>query len=139
MKRKETFWLLRNSLTEFDHYNLPSKDAVLRYFLHLHVTKNKTVQESAREIAKRILEIGNRRKILCIEEHNIIKKVKKIYDSYQDLKRNKSSNCANQVEKRKKILNKLSSHFHVDYSNGGSCGQVDHEKKQDSFCVKTKM
>lgn len=115
VKKKNSLWPIGNCKKKVNEYDisLPSQHDILSHFLCLHLNEKKLINESAREIAVKVLAIRKRKNINCIEEYNISENLKKIYENWLSLKKIKSSTSDYQVRKRVEFIDKLSCRFDV--------------------------
>lgn len=111
------FWLIGQSIADFSQNNLPTKVQVLQRFLHLHIINKNIIQASARIASKEIITIWNKCKLYCIEEQNIVIKIKQLHNLWLNLKKNKFSNLESQRQKRNDFINSISLIFDVGYAD----------------------
>lgn len=117
-KIKKVFWLIGSNGNKVNEgaCSLPTQLDILKHFLALQLNEKKTINDSAREFAEKVIVISEKINSECIEIHNIMKKIKILYTNYSLLKKAKSSTSKCQLEKRDNFLNSLSSCFFINYS-----------------------
>ncbi|KAG0728473.1 hypothetical protein GWK47_032385 [Chionoecetes opilio] len=83
--RKQTeVWLLGHSVPTITGAKLPSRGDVLRQFFYAHKEEKKTVQQSAAEAAKDVLDFWTRARIPTIAETSVRRKITGLFRRVED-------------------------------------------------------
>ncbi|KAG0710737.1 hypothetical protein GWK47_022207 [Chionoecetes opilio] len=90
--RKQTeVWLLDHSVPTITGAKLPSRGDVLRQFFYAHKEEKKTVQQSAAEAAKEVLDFWTRARIPTIAETSVRRKITGLFDEWKILSKSKNN------------------------------------------------
>ena len=117
-------------------YTFPSKDDILRYFLHFHRKNNETLQDIARVIVQKMITIWSKKGIRCVEEHNLINKIKKVHENWLNSKKSSYLNSKHHVKKRENFIDELSCRF--DITQVSSSNTIENEKETESSLLEKK-
>lgn len=110
-------WLVGKPIKKIEGSTLPLIGDVLRRFIYVREEDKKSVQESAKSVAEEILEIWNKTSIPCIEQHNVIKKIKATQLEWQNIKKNKFRVTEIEEKKRHVFVNKWTDLFDIARAN----------------------
>ncbi|KAG0711038.1 hypothetical protein GWK47_021527 [Chionoecetes opilio] len=90
--RKQTeVGLLGHSVPTITGAKLPSRGDVLRQFFYAHKEEKKTVQQSAAEAAKEVLDFWTRARIPTIAETSVRRKITGLFDEWKILSKSKNN------------------------------------------------
>lgn len=84
-------WLLGKSTETLSTARLPTRGDVLRLLLFHHLEKNTDIKPSIRATAEAVLRIWERGRIPTQRIDNTERKIRKLYDEYMLLKKNRKS------------------------------------------------
>ncbi|KAG0699285.1 hypothetical protein GWK47_025831 [Chionoecetes opilio] len=100
--RKQTeVWLLGHSVPNITGSKLPSRGDVLRLFFYAHKEEKKTVQQSAAEAAKEVLDFWTRARIPTIAETSVRRKITGLFEEWKILSKSKNNSAVTPAEKQK--------------------------------------
>lgn len=96
---------------------LPSNKQVLQFFFYNTRYKNKTINESARQVVKEILPFWEKGRIPTPNERTCVAKVIKLYNEWRSVQKHNKSKYASHTQKRAEFIDNLNDLFdiaHVD-------------------------
>ncbi|KAG0728230.1 hypothetical protein GWK47_032935 [Chionoecetes opilio] len=107
--RKQTeVWLLGHSVPTITGAKLPSRGDVLRRFFYAHKEEKKTVQQSAAEAAKEVLDFWTRARIPTIAETSVRRKITGLFDEWKILSKSRNNS---RLPKNRRPSKKVSQTF----------------------------
>ncbi|KAG0724972.1 hypothetical protein GWK47_039494 [Chionoecetes opilio] len=116
--RKQTeVWLLGHSVPTITGAKLPSRGDVLRRFFYAHKEEKKTVQQSAAEAAKEVLDFWTRARIPTITETNVRRKITGLFDVWKILSKSKNNSGVTPAEKQKTFQESLPDLLDIAHSD----------------------
>ncbi|KAG0724183.1 hypothetical protein GWK47_041150 [Chionoecetes opilio] len=89
---------------------LPSRGDVLRRFFYAHKEEKKTVQQSAAEAAKEVLDFWTRARIPTIAETSVRRKITGLFDEWKILSKSKNT-LESRLPKNRRPSKKVSQTF----------------------------
>ncbi|KAG0713118.1 hypothetical protein GWK47_016870 [Chionoecetes opilio] len=105
--RKQTeVWLLGHSVPTITGAKLPSRGDVLRLFFYAHKEERKTVQQSAAEAAKEVLDFWTRARIPTIAETSVRRKITGLFDEWKILSKSKNNSGVHACRKTEDLPRK---------------------------------
>jgi hypothetical protein len=78
-------WLIGQRSCELTGSMLPSKREVMSVFLHFHLTKKKTLRESASLLADSVLSFWFKARIPCRQKRNVIVDLESLFNEWKKL------------------------------------------------------
>ncbi|KAG0715945.1 hypothetical protein GWK47_010783 [Chionoecetes opilio] len=106
--RKQTeVWLLGHSVPTITGAKLSRRGDVLRRFFYAHKEEKKTVQQSAAEAAKEVLDFWTRARIPTIAETSVRRKITGLFDEWKILSKSKNNSGVTPAEKQKTFQESL--------------------------------
>ncbi|KAG0721650.1 hypothetical protein GWK47_046059 [Chionoecetes opilio] len=116
--RKQTeVWLLGHSVPTITGAKLPSRGDVLRRFFYAHKEEKKTVQQSAAEAAKEVLDFRTRARIPIIAETSVRRKITGLFDEWKILSKSKNNSGVTPAEKQKTFQESLPDLLDIAHSD----------------------
>ncbi|KAG0720181.1 hypothetical protein GWK47_048986 [Chionoecetes opilio] len=116
--RKQTeVWLLGHSVPTITGAKLPSRGDVLRRFFYAHKEEKKTVQQSAAEAAKEVLDFWTQARIPTIAETSVRRKITGLFDEWKILSKSKNNSGVTPAEKQKTFQESLPDLLDIAHSD----------------------
>ncbi|KAG0723732.1 hypothetical protein GWK47_042055 [Chionoecetes opilio] len=127
--RKQTeVWLLGHSVPTITGAKLPSRGDVLRRFFYAHKEEKKTVQQSAAEAAKEVLDFWTRARIPTIAETSV-RKITGLFDEWKILSKSKNNSGVTPVEKQKTFQESLPDLLDIAHSDALTLMTIPEDKE----------
>ena len=127
MSKTRGFYLIEETSNEILGAKLPSKEQVLSVFLHHHITKNKSVSESADIVSGEVEAYWQKARLPLQRKDKIKEKVKKLFNQWKFLKKNKGRGGKQKAnEKEFKIA--MKNLFDVAHANAMSLISIKEDK-----------
>lgn len=127
MPKTRGFYLIKETSNEILGAKLPSKEQVLSVFLHHHMTKNKSVSESAAIVTSEVEAYWKKARLPVQRKDKIIEKIKKLFNQWKLLKKNKGRGGKQEAnEKEFKIA--MKNLFDVAHANAMSLISIQEDK-----------
>ncbi|KAG0715885.1 hypothetical protein GWK47_010896 [Chionoecetes opilio] len=128
--RKQTeVWLLGHSVPTITGAKLPSRGDVLRRFFYAHKEEKKTVQQSAAEAAKEVLDFWTRARILTIAETSVRRKITGLFDEWKILSKSKNNSGVTPGEKQKTFQESLPDLLDIAHSDALTLMTIPEDKE----------
>ncbi|KAG0713543.1 hypothetical protein GWK47_016000 [Chionoecetes opilio] len=129
--RKQTeVWLLGHSVpTTITGAKLPSRGDVLRRFFYAHKEEKKTVQQSAAEAAKEVLDFWTRARIPTIAETSARRKITGLFDEWKILSKSKNNSGVTPAEKQKTFQESLPDLLDIAHSDALTLMTIPEDKE----------
>ncbi|KAG0709989.1 hypothetical protein GWK47_023732 [Chionoecetes opilio] len=128
--RKQTeVWLLGHSVPTITGAKLPSRGDVLRRFFYAHKEEKKTVQQSAAEAAKEVLDFWTRARIPTIAETSVRRKITGIFDEWKILSKSKNNSGVTPAEKQKTFQESLPDLLDIAHSDALTLMTIPEDKE----------
>ncbi|KAG0720192.1 hypothetical protein GWK47_048968 [Chionoecetes opilio] len=128
--RKQTeVWLLGHSVPTITGAKLPSRGDVLRRFFYAHKEEKKTVQQSAAEAAKEVLDFWTRARIPTIAETSVRRKITGLFDEWKILSKSKNNSGVTPAEKQKTFQESLPDLLDIAHSDALTLMTIPEDKE----------
>ncbi|KAG0710863.1 hypothetical protein GWK47_021923 [Chionoecetes opilio] len=128
--RKQTeVWLLGHSVPTITGAKLPSRGDVLRRFFYAHKEEKKTVQQSAAEAAKEVLDFWTRARIPTIAEASVRRKITGLFDEWKILSKSKNNSRVTPAEKQKTFQESLPDLLDIAHSDALTLMTIPEDKE----------
>ncbi|KAG0718502.1 hypothetical protein GWK47_052332 [Chionoecetes opilio] len=128
--RKQTeVWLLGHSVPTITGAKLPSRGDVLRRFFYAHKEEKKTVQQSAAEAAKEVLDFWTRARIPTIAETSVRRKITGLFDEWKILSKSKNNSGVTPAEKQKTFQESLPDLLDIVHSDALTLMTIPEDKE----------
>ncbi|KAG0725940.1 Ras-related protein Rab-21 [Chionoecetes opilio] len=128
--RKQTeVWLLGHSVPTITGAKLPSRGDVLRRFFYAHKEEKKTVQQSAAEAAKEVLDFWTRARIPTIAETSMRRKITGLFDEWKILSKSKNNSGVTPAEKQKTFQESLPDLLDIAHSDALTLMTIPEDKE----------
>src|SRR6185436_6791134 len=88
-RSKTEVWLVGQLRNELPRNVLPTMLDVMKTFLYHHKMLKKTISESSKVTTDELIEIWNRARIPTTYHRHIVSKLKRLFDEYSLIKKNK--------------------------------------------------
>ncbi|KAG0730526.1 WD repeat-containing protein 46 [Chionoecetes opilio] len=122
-------WLLGHSVPTITGAKLPSRGDVLRRFFYAHKEEKKTVQQSAAEAAKEVLDFWTRARIPTIAETSVRKKITGLFDEWKILSKSKNNSGVTPAEKQKTFQESLPDLLDIAHSDALTLMTIPEDKE----------
>ena len=86
---------------------------VLKRFFYGHKIENKSINDSANAAAYEVMKIWKNENVDLIKMKNVSKKIKTLYLSWKNLKKNKNKKSETEITKRNRFIDELSLLFEI--------------------------
>lgn len=110
-------WLLGEITSEFLKSKLPTEKCVIRAVRYNILFINQSPKESVNVVAEKVLNLWNKHGMPCIEKGKIVRKIKKLQQTYQMLHKNKSRNTKTKNQKVTQFKSRITKLFDVAPKN----------------------
>lgn len=121
-------WIIGQWKLELPQNVLPTRLDVLKTFFYNHKSLNKTVSESANLTADQLINVWNKARIPISYKTFIVLKIKKLYDEYLALKKNKQSKQKYQKTKVEQFTINQNLLFDIAHINAIQLIKIEEDK-----------
>lgn len=128
-RQKTEIWLLGHSVPTIKGAKLPSRGDVLRRFFYAHKEEKKTVQQSANDTAKEVLDFWTRARIPTIAETSVRRKITALFDEWKILNKSKNNSGVKPVVKQKTFHESLPDLLDIAHSNALTLMTIPEDKE----------
>ncbi|KAG0728799.1 hypothetical protein GWK47_031715 [Chionoecetes opilio] len=116
--RKQTeVWLLGHSVPTVTGAKLPCRGDFLPRFFYAHKEEKKTVQQSAAEAAKEVLDFWTRARIPTVAETTVRRKITGLFDEWKILSKSKNNSGVTPAKKQKTFQESLPDLLDIAHSD----------------------
>ncbi|KAG0694931.1 hypothetical protein GWK47_027091 [Chionoecetes opilio] len=128
-KKQTEVWLLGHSVPTITGAKLPSRGDVLRRFFYAHKEEKKTVQQSAAEAAKEVLDFWTRARIPTITETSVRRKITGLFDEWKILSKSKNNSGVTPAETQKTFQESLPDLLDIAHSDALTLMTIPEDKE----------
>lgn len=127
IRKDSEIWLLGFPISEIKGCKLPSINVVLRNFFFHHETK--TIHESARQTFDNVLTFWNKARIPTSEKQNAVKRLEKLVERYQKLKKNRKRRTNIQEINEQMFISECKMLWDISHENALQMIKLEEDKK----------
>lgn len=128
-KKDRGVWLVGGTIEQITGSKLPSNKQVLRRFFHCHCKEKKTIQDSATETTREILDFWEKARIPTRQECHIINKIKQLHSTWQGLKKAASRRTEVQQGKEDAFVQTFDDLFDVAHADALTLIKIEEDRQ----------
>ena len=122
-------WLIGPTTDVILGSKLPSVKQALCRFFHQHSRNKDTIHSSAVCVSQEVISFWAKARIPVRAEQHVVKKLEKIIDRYQKLRKNKKRKNVTQQRQETNFLNEIEQLFDIAHDNAMNMLTIEEDKQ----------
>ena len=127
-RSKTEVWLVGQLRNELPRNVLPTMLDVMKTFLYHHKMLKKTISESSKVTTDELIEIWNRARIPTTYHPHIVSKLKRLFDEYSLIKKNKGRSSEAQHSRESSFVDSMKKLFDIAHEDVESVLRIEEDR-----------